>query len=73
MSELTRHGVRNLNGPLMNGTKHNGKVRCPHLRAPDLIPTFMQPTTEVVDGVVTTKYSSFCTRCGVKVFDNGDK
>lgn len=72
--ESTRQGVRNLNGPLLNGTKYNGrKVSCPHWRAPDLIPTFMQPTTELVDGIATTKYSTFCTGCGVKLFDNGER
>jgi hypothetical protein len=37
MTTLTKHGVRNLNGPHMNGTGHNGKSpSCPHWKAPDL-------------------------------------
>jgi len=67
----TRHGVRDLNGPHMNGTKYNGRTAsCAHFRAPDVIPTFAQQTTEIVDGKVVSTFATFCSGCGVKLYDS---
>ncbi len=69
----TRQGVRNLNGPNMDGTKHNGRsASCAHFRAPDLIPTVVRSNTELHSASLTLEivYSTYCTGCGVKLFDN---
>lgn len=45
---LTRHGVRNLNGPQMDGRKHNGRrASCAHYKSPDL-PTYPLESLQLI-------------------------
>ena len=67
--ELTRQGVRNLNGPKMDG-RYNGRrhANCPHHKSPDY-PTFRTDTVrevEVEEGYKKLKKVSvyYCSGCG---------
>ena len=64
----TRQGVRNLNGPRMDGRNHNGRASasCAHYKSPDM-PTYPQErvmpvTTEygTVERVVRCHHCSIC-------------
>lgn len=68
----TRQGVRDLNGPRMNGTGYNGhkSATCAHHRAPDLTPTHvMQRATVDELGHPVTKNMVCCSVCGAELFE----
>lgn len=75
---VTRQGVRNLNGPRMNGSGYNGRrgVTCPHYRDPHF-PT--QRCREVIahdeGGVQVIGETSVyrCTACGEVRFTGDER
>lgn len=76
--EITKQGVRNLNGPRADGSGHNGKrASCPHFRAPGIVPTYKAP--ELVtrpnaagDERVVSVMASYCSGCGMRLYDSGE-
>lgn len=65
---LTRHGVRNLNGPNMDGRNHNGRpASCLHYKNPEL-PTYPQERViaVVANGGPTSRLVRVhhCSLCG---------
>lgn len=74
---LTRQGVRNLNGPAMNGRGHNGKKpSCPHFRNPHL-PTRRERKVgyETRDGqtVEVARDVYVCAYCGEERFTKAER
>lgn len=62
--QLTKHGVRDLNGPHLNGRAHNGRAKsCPHFRVLDY-PTERVEELREVDGVTKSVGVHRCTGCG---------
>jgi hypothetical protein len=67
-AQLTRQGVRNLNGPKLDG-RYNGRRTdiCPHKRSPDYPVTRSEGVRPVeLDGIETLKKVSIylCSACG---------
>lgn len=65
--KYTRQGVRDLNGPRMNGTGYNGhrSTTCPHHRDPQSVPQYTRSTMSVDDkGFPVTLYATCCSLCG---------
>ena len=74
---LTRHGVRNLNGPKLDGRNHNGRaISCAHYKTPDM-PTY--PVERVmsveVEGRKVTKMvrAHHCSSCGELRFTDAEE
>lgn len=63
--QLTKHGVRDLNGPQLNGRNYNGRqsTSCPHYRALDY-PTYRVEELRQVDGVLKNIGVNKCSGCG---------
>lgn len=72
--QTTKQGVRDLNGPRLNGTGYNGhkSATCAHHKAPDVVPTHVVEVFELVAGKAlpeTVRYTH-CSHCGVRLFKN---
>lgn len=72
--QLTRQGVRNLNGPLMNGHGHNGNasVTCPHHRDPSFPVERRDLIVSAEHGYTKTVNAYYCTGCGDKRWDDSE-
>ena len=76
MPSTNRQGVRDLNGPRLNGTGYNGhkSATCAHHRAPDLTPTHIERRTELVTKAESTavkiRWFTCCSACGVDLYEN---
>ena len=77
--QLTRQGVRNLNGPKLDGHNHNGRrdVTCPHYRNPHH-PTVRERRIKYLDNQygetveqLTDVY--LCTACGEERFTGEER
>jgi hypothetical protein len=67
---LTRQGVRNLDGPHMDGTGHNARIAsCPHYRAPDMIPAYTLSSTKLVAGLAVTTFDAYCSGCDERLYN----
>lgn len=71
---LTRQGVRDLNGPHGNGTGYNGRrdATCMHKRDPQAVAKYTKPVLVAGidrDGfdVIVTKYMSCCMVCDTEL------
>lgn len=78
MQLLTKQGVRDLNGPGMNGRGHNGHsgISCPHYKNPHHPTVRERRLKNIPDafGVVSEQLVSvyLCTGCGEERF-NGEE
>lgn len=76
--QLTRQGVRNLDGPRMDGMGHNGNrsVTCPHHRDPAFPVERRDLIVEVPDAFgaleMKTVNAYYCTGCGDKRWDDSE-
>jgi hypothetical protein len=73
VTALTKQGVRDLNGPRMNGAGYNGhkSSTCPHHRAPDTTPTHIIERMVSDDGLaVRTGRFTCCSVCGDEIYEN---
>lgn len=73
---LTSQGVRDLNGPHLNGSGYNGRrsASCPHYRSPDVPVERREEVVEVRDPDtgyrdVRTVNAFYCTNCGERRWD----
>ncbi len=71
---LTRQGVRDLNGPNANGTGYNGRrdATCMHKRDPQAVAKYTKPVLVVETkgekrGMIVTKYMSCCMVCDTEL------
>lgn len=67
---VTKQGVRNLNGPRMNGTGYNGRVSttCMHHKAPDIAPRHtLIETVADENGLPRDVRYDACSICGEKI------
>lgn len=72
---VTRQGVRDLNGPNGNGTAYNGRrdAKCLHKRDPQAVAKYTKPVLAVetkdgpMRGMIVTKYMSCCMVCDTEL------
>ncbi len=69
--KLTRQGVRDLNGPRLNGTGYNGRrdTTCMHHKAPDIAPrhTLVETGVSADSGLPVDMRYDCCSICGEKL------
>lgn len=75
--QVTKQGVRDLNGPRMNGTGYNGNksASCTHHRAPDLTPTHTIEKHVKDDSTPSgfaMKAFKHCLLCGAELYPTAD-
>lgn len=75
--KATKQGVRDLNGPRMDGSGYNGhkSATCAHHRAPDATPTHVvEKMVALVDNGLSVLYRTAritcCSVCGVELYEN---
>lgn len=68
--KLTKQGVRDLNGPRMNGASYNGhkSATCVHHKTPDLTPkhTLIETVADEL-GMPADKRYDCCSLCGERL------